>query len=321
MPPVGATGKPKSVRFGDYTITEGIGEGGMCLVFRARRDGESRDCALKLLRQDQRQDPKVLEMFLTEADISMLLRHPNLMKTYDAGDVKGRYYIAMELIEGASLAELQAEARRRDVYFPPDFVMFILSEVLDGLEALHQATSPDGRSLGLVHRDVTPHNIFVGFDGRIILGDFGIAQIGAYGGAEVAGAMGKIGYLPPEALLGEEVDARADVFAVGVNLFELLTGSRLYDVGSDEEIMEEIVEGRIPRPRKLNQGITKGLELEIMKALARRPKDRFENAEEMLYALEPHWSPVIGNPRALSALMTSLFRDKARRWLESQKRS
>lgn len=293
----------------------------MCLVFRARRDGESRDCALKLLRQDQRQDPRVLEMFLTEADISLLLRHPNLMKTYDAGDVKGRYYIAMELIEGASLAELQAEARRRDVHLPPDFVMFILSEVLDGLEALHQATSPDGRALGLVHRDVTPHNIFVGFDGRVILGDFGIAQIGAYGGAEIAGAMGKIGYLPPEALMGEEVTARADVFAVGVNLFELLTGSRLYEVGSDEEIMEEIVEGRIPRPRKLNQGITKALESEIMKALARRPKDRFESAEEMLYALEPHWSPVIGNPRALSAFMTALFREKARKWMDAHRKS
>lgn len=318
---MGGKGKPKSVRFGDYTITEGIGEGGMCLVFRARRDGESRDCALKLLRQDQRQDPRVLEMFLTEADISMLLRHPNLMKTFDAGDVKGRYYIAMELIEGASLSELQLEARRRDVLVPPDFVMFIVHEVLDGLEALHQATSPDGRSLGLVHRDVTPHNIFIGFDGRVILGDFGIAQIGAYGGAEIMGAMGKIGYLPPEAVLGEEVDARADVFAVGVNLFELLTGSRLYDVGTDEEIMDEIVEGRIPRPRKLNQGIARELENEIMRALSRRPKDRFESAEAMLYALEPHWSPIVGNPRLLAAFMTALFRDRARKWREGQKAS
>ncbi|MFO0723551.1 MAG: serine/threonine-protein kinase [Myxococcota bacterium] len=312
--------KPKTVSFGDYTVTGRLGEGGMCHVFRARKKGDSNDCALKLLKEDQRADERVLDLFVTEADLSLLLHHPNLVETYDAGEVNGRYYIAMELIEGANLKEIITECERIGVELPPDLGMFIVSEMLEGLEAVHNATGHSGAALGLVHRDVTPHNIFVSFDGRVILGDLGIAHITAYGEAEVGTAIGKIGYLSPEQACAEPIDARSDLFSSGVILFELLTNQRLYEGENEQQVIADIAEGKVPKLRKLRPSVSRGVEAMMKKALARKPKDRFGNAEEMVLALEPHWSPQIANPKVLAGLMAALFKDRAREFKERRTR-
>lgn len=312
--------KPKTVSFGDYTITGRLGEGGMCHVFRARKKGESTDCALKLLKEDQRADERVLDLFVTEADLSLLLHHPNLVETFDAGEVNGRYYIAMELIEGANLKEIITECERIGVELPPDLGMFIVSEMLEGLEAVHNVTGHSGAALGLVHRDVTPHNIFVSFDGRVILGDLGIAHITAYGEAEVGTAIGKIGYLSPEQACAEPIDARSDLFSAGVILFELLTNQRLYEGENEAQVIADIAEGKVPKLRKLRPNISRGLEAMMKKAMMRKPKDRYANAEEMVIAMEPHWSPEIANPRVLAGLMSGLFRERAREFREKRMR-
>ena len=313
--------KPKTMQFGEYTLTGMLGEGGMCRVFRARRKGELQDCALKLLREDRRGDERVLDLFVTEADLSLLLKHPNLIDTFDAGEHHGRYYIAMELVEGANLKEIQGQCERIGIELPPDFAMFLVSEILEGLEAIHQAVSRSGAQLGLVHRDVTPHNVFISFDGRVILGDLGIAHIQAYGETEMGVAVGKLGYLSPEQAVGETIDGRSDLFAVAVILFELLTGRRLYDGPSENDVLTEIAEAKVPRLRKLRPNLARELESLIGRSLQRRAKDRFQTAEEMVLALEPFWSPALGNPRALGGLMRGLFREEARAFEERRRRA
>ena len=301
-------------RFGPYQILDRLGTGGMCHVFRARHDESQIDCALKLLREERRSDEQIRDLFVTEADLALLLQHPNLIRTYDAGEVDDRYYIAMELMSGGTLGETLKAMKAREVPLPPDYALFILTEILEGLEALHNATGHTGRALGLIHRDVTPHNIFLSFDGRVILGDFGVAMIQAYGDVDPGLVLGKLGYLAPEMIAMEEVDHRADLFAAGVVLWELLTGTRLFDRGSDEEVMEDILEGRITRPRKVQPSLSRESENAVMNALARRPKDRYQSAEEMLYALEPLWSKKLGHPKAIASLLAALFPDEAARW-------
>ncbi len=220
----------------------------------------------------------------------------------------------MELIEGRTLDEVIEACHRDRIQMPIDFSLYIVSEILEGLQALHTAVSKTGRPLGVVHRDVTPQNIFISFDGRVILGDFGVAHIQAYGEAETGVAIGKIGYLAPEVILEEDIDHRTDLFAAGIVLWELATDDRLYNKGKDEEIMQAIAEARVPRPRTIDPNISRGLENLIMKALARRARDRFENAEEMMYELEPYWSKLLGNPKALAAFMSGIFKDEVREY-------
>jgi serine/threonine-protein kinase len=311
-----AGGKKRAAQFGEYQVFERLGEGGMCHVFRARKRGETNDCALKVLKDEQRQDERVLNLFLTEADVALLLDHPNLIATYDAGEVNGRYYIAMELIEGRTLAEIVEACNKQRIQMPGDFVLYIVNEILEGLQGLHSASGKTGRPLGLIHRDVTPHNIFVSYEGRVTLGDFGIAHIAAYGDADPGQAIGKIGYLAPEVVLQEDIDHRADIFAAGIVLYELLTDKRLFEEGTDEELMQAIADARVERPRMFEPNMSRGLEAQIMRALAKRARDRFESAEEMTYALEPYWSKLIGNPKAIAGFMGGLFREEARayRW-------
>jgi eukaryotic-like serine/threonine-protein kinase len=307
-------GKRRTIQFGEYTVVERLGEGGMCHVFRARKRGEVADCALKVLKDELRNDERVVNLFLTEADVALLLEHPNLITTFDAGEINGHYYIAMELIEGRTLDELVAACHRDRIQIPVDFSLYVISEILEGLHGLHTAVGKTGRPLGVVHRDVTPQNIFISFEGRVILGDFGVAHIQAYGDSEPGQAIGKIGYLSPEVVLQEEIDHRSDIFGAGIVLWELLTDERLFESGTDEQLMEAIAEARVPRPRTIDPNLSRGLENALMRALSRRAKDRFESAEEMIYELEPFWSKLLGNPKALSAFMAGIFREEVREW-------
>jgi serine/threonine protein kinase len=313
--------KKRPPSFGDYQILGHLGEGGMCHVFRARRKGEQHDVALKLLKEERRKDERVLDLFITEADLSLLLHHPNLVETYDAGEVSGRYYIAMELVEGVNLRELVGLLGARGLELPPDLAMFVIHELLEGLEAVHAAVSQAGTPLGLVHRDVTPHNVFLSFDGRIILGDLGIAHVQAYGDVETSTAMGKLGYLSPEQASGEVIDARSDLFAVGVMLHELLTGRRLYEGSDESKLLEEIAEAKAPKLRRLRPRASAELEDVVDRALARRARDRFDSAEAFMVALEPCWSTLIGNPRALAGLMAAMLPDRAQAFHEARSKN
>lgn len=293
-------------RFGPYRILEQIGEGGMCRVFRARRPDLPIDCALKVLRADARKDERARDLFLTEADLSLLLRHPNLIRSYDAGEVEGRAYIVMELLEGGTVAGLVEALRRGGTRLPDDLATLIVSEALAGLDALHEATGETGRPLGIVHRDVTPQNIFLGDDGRVVLGDYGVVHIEAHGSSDGYEVPGKLPYLCPEALAGEPVDRRADIFSAGVILYELLVGQLPFLGATDDDTMDLIVDARLTKPTRIRPDLPSELEAVILRALTRRPKDRFQTAADFRDALEPFVDPVLANARILGALMRGL---------------
>ncbi|MGF1511200.1 MAG: serine/threonine protein kinase [Myxococcota bacterium] len=309
---LGPVGAP--VYFGPYRVLERLGQGGMCHVFRARRDGAEGDCALKVLKDEWKTDARVRDMFMTEADVSMMIEHPNLVHAHDAGEVMGRPFIELELIEGGNLGDLSEKCAELHLPLPFDTSMYIVSELLDGLHALHESKSRAGTPLGLVHRDVSPHNVFLSFDGRVILGDFGVAHIQAYGSSDDAHPLGKFGYLAPEMAQGEEVDRKADIFSAGIILYELLTGHAPFDAGNDQEALAQAVEAKFPRPSRFVSSMPRELESVILKATARRPRDRFETGEEFLLELEPYWSKQLANPFALQGLLAAVRPNEAHSW-------
>ncbi len=296
-----------AARFGDYEVLERIGEGGMCQVFRARREDLADDCALKVLKDDARKDPRICDLFLTEADLSLMLRHPNLVRTYDAGEIGGRAYIAMELLDGGTLDRLARRLADEGGRLPDDLALFVVRELLAGLEALHGAKAPSGRPLGVVHRDVTPHNVFLGRDGRVVLGDYGVVHIEAHGASVGGPAPGKLAYLAPEALGPDGVDQRADVYAVGVLLYELLLGGRPFDAPDDATTLDLITEARPTRPRRVRPDLPAGLEAVMESALHRRPAARPRSAGAFREELAPYVDPVLGHGRLLGALVRSLL--------------
>jgi eukaryotic-like serine/threonine-protein kinase len=304
------------IEFGPYRILERLGEGGMCHVFRARRADHERDCALKVLKDEWKGDAKVRQMFTTEADLSLMLEHSTLVKGLDAGEVGDRMFLALELVDGASLGAAMRETESKGFPLPIDLGLFVVSEVLDGLHAMHEAHSAGGEPLHLVHRDVTPDNVFLGFDGRVLIGDLGVVQVQAYGDSSDV-PLGKLGYMAPEMLQGEAVDRRADVFAAGVIAYELLTGHAPFSADEEREALSKLAEARCPRPSHWTPDMDPELEQLLMKALARRPKDRFESAEIMLLELEPHWSKMLGNPFAVRAMLSALRPYEAQAWRSS----
>lgn len=275
-------------------------------MFRARRDDLRTDCALKVLRDDVRRDERVRDLFLTEADLSLLLHHPNLIRSYDAGDVDGRAYIAMEILDGGTLEDLRTRLAGEGAPLPDDLSLFIVSEMLSGLDALHEATGESGRPLGIVHRDVTPANIFLGLDGRVVLGDYGVAHIEAHGELLEHEIPGKLAYLSPESLTQEHVDRRADLYSAGVLLYELLVGRPPFEAVDDSSTMDLIVDGRAPRPRRFRPDLPQELEAILLAALSRRPRDRPPTAAAFRAGILPFFDQKLANSRLLGALMRSL---------------
>lgn len=278
----------------------------MCHVFRARREDLGMDCALKVLRDPVRRDERVRDLFLTEADLSLLLRHPNLIRCYDAGELNGRAYIVMELLDGGTLGDLVESLKQDDAALPDDLAVFVVAEMLAGLHALHEAAGESGRKLGIVHRDVTTHNVFLGSDGRVILGDYGVAQVQAHGSDLEPGVPGKLAYLSPESLAGDSVDRRADIYSAGVILYELLVGRRPYDEEQESATMEKIMEGKLQRPRRIRPDLPHLLESLTLRALARKPKDRYPTAASFREELKPQYDPLLANPRLVGGLVRSL---------------
>ncbi len=303
-----AAGQPADF-FGPYQLIQKVGQGGVARVMRARhmhpRYADT-TFAIKILHEELSRDPKVVELFRHEAYVLSLLKHPNVVQTFEAGAQDDKLFIAMEYIDGRDLENLMLRCQRGKVMLPLQLLMHISSEVLKGLAYAHELADGDGQSLHLVHRDVNPVNVFLSYDGRVKLGDFGVASIAAVveKSRELAG---KAGYFAPEQLEGGKVDQRADLFAVGVMLFEMLTGTRLFEADSADKMMRLNKRAKIPKPSSLNPSITSELESVMLKALERKPEDRFQSAREMLSALGRFIPAPVGMPLALAALMRKIF--------------
>ena len=238
--------------FGDkYVLVEHIATGGMAEIYRAQYsgiEGFAKELVVKRLREEFASRPNVVQMFLDEARVAATLTHQNVVHTYDLGELQGEYFIAMELLKGEELVAVLRRAVKTGHMLPMQIAIGIVMQSLEGLHYVHTRSDDRGRLLGLCHRDINPTNIHVGYDGTCKIVDFGIAATRA--SLQTAGEgqfAGKLAYMAPEQVLGHELDLRADIFALGIVLYEMCLSRRLFR-GLPEEVAERIVEGDIPAP-------------------------------------------------------------------------
>jgi len=233
--------------FGGYTLLERIGVGGMAEVFLARRSGVAgfeKDIVIKRIRPHLTEHESFVNMFLGEAKLAAQLSHPNIVQIYDLGRIQDSYFIAMEYIAGRDMSALIPRAKKMSFPFPAEYAMRIGSSICEALYYAHTQSDSYGNPLHIVHRDISPENIRLAWTGAVKILDFGIAKAATQMHETKAGEIkGKLCYMSPEQVLGKEIDHRSDIFALGVVLYEGLTGLKLYSGKNDLEIMNKIIEG------------------------------------------------------------------------------
>ncbi|HVK70307.1 MAG TPA: serine/threonine-protein kinase, partial [Polyangium sp.] len=295
---------------GGYELAEQLGSGGMAEVFLARRRGLyaiEHTVVVKRLRDEFRAAPAVVKMFAWEAWISARLCHPNIVRFYDFVSHRGRDHLVLEHVRGHDLATLGRALQATGRSFPFGAVIEVGAAAARALAHAHALQDDDGVPIGLVHRDVSPQNILVSVDGEIKLIDFGVAKTtSAHVPRDTAPGLvkGKMGYIAPEHLRGQPLDARGDVYALGVVLFEMLTGRPLFRRGADVEMIRQALDAEIPPLASLRWDCPPALEAVVQRALAQDPRDRFESAAAMEQALRAAGSAlsVEGGPAALAEL-------------------
>ena len=271
-------------RFGDYFVATRIGAGAMGVVDAAYQRGPlgGRLVALKRIAAAFSNDPSVQQRFLREASILTRLEHPNVVRTYEVGEAGGEAFIAMELLEGATVSQLQRATSER---LPLGMALRIVHDALRGLHAAHELRGPGGRALGLVHQDISPQNLHVAYEGTTRILDFGVARLTAVDASRTDSIRGKPCYLAPEQLSLGSIDRRADLFAMGIILHELLTGAYLFPRVTLDAAYAAILWGTIHPPRATHPDVPEEIDAVACRALARDPAARFETAEEMRHAL------------------------------------
>jgi eukaryotic-like serine/threonine-protein kinase len=275
----------KPVPFGKYYLLERINVGGMAEVFRAKAygvEGFERLVAVKRILPNIAEDKEFITMFVDEAKISVQLNHANIGQIFDLGVVDGAYYIALEHVHGRDLRAVFDRCRNQGEPMTIAQACFILMKVCEGLDYAHNKRDQSGAELHLVHRDVSPQNILVSFEGEVKVIDFGIAKAAGKGAKTQAGILkGKFGYMSPEQVRGLPIDRRSDIFACGIVLYELLTGERLFVGESDFSTLEKVRNVEILPPSTYNRKIPDELERIVLKALAKDVEDRYQNAIDL----------------------------------------
>ncbi len=321
--------------FGKYRLIAVLGQGGMADVFLAVLAGPeglgfSKLVVIKRLRSNLASDPEFVAMLVDEARIAARLNHPNVVQTYEVGVIQNEYYIAMEYLDGQPLNRVIQRLRnqsgqRSALDIPLAFRLGIVRDMLAGIHHAHQLADFDGSPLGLVHRDVTPQNVFVTYEGQVKVVDFGIAKARGRATETAQGILkGKIAYMAPEQAGAQDTDRRADVFAAGVVLWELLTGERLWKGLDDVAIIQKLMLDKIPSsPRAVRADVPKALDAMVKKALSRKKSDRYATAQEFQVEIERFMESegLKCPPRELGEWIGTLFADRrkqTRSLIESQ---
>jgi len=278
-------------KFGKYLLLDRIGSGGMAEIWRARQFGAAgfqKDLVIKKILPHLAANDEFVRMFIDEAKIAVTLQHSNVVQIFDLGAVDREYFIAMEYVAGKDLLNLLIRCTHLRIRVPQKLALFIMGEVIKGLEAAHTATDSRGAPLNIIHRDVSPSNVLINYDGHVKLGDFGVAKARRRE-TEItrAGTMkGKLGYMSPEQVLGQPVDARSDLFGVGIMLYEMLAMNRLFKADTELETMMAVRDAAVEAPlASLPISVSEGLRGLLRTTLARRPEDRFQTARELSEAL------------------------------------
>ncbi|NVJ18103.1 serine/threonine-protein kinase [Myxococcus sp. AM010] len=304
-----------AVPFGKYELLRKIASGGMGQVFLAREHGTGfeRLVVLKLILPHLAEDDEFLAMFLDEAGLVARLTHPNLITILDLTEIEGRHCLAMEYVQGDDVRRLDKTSRAQGKPLPVGLILRIIADAAAGLDYAHQARDAQGKPLRLVHRDVSPQNILVGFDGGVKVIDFGVAKAATSSQNTATGVLkGKYPYMSPEQASGLSIDARSDLFALGVVMWELLTGKRLFKGESDMMTLRLVKDCQVPRPSQLNPRLPPGLDEVVLKALAPSPDQRYPDCGAFRLALEDYTLNLRlpSSSAHLSAFLRELYADR-----------
>jgi serine/threonine protein kinase len=288
----------------------------MAEVFRAFAqgvEGFARIFVVKRIHQDKSDDPQLIEMFINEARISALLNHPNIVQIYDFGEIDGWYFLAMEHLRGKDLLLLLRQLRLARRIMPAPMAAFIAREVAAGLAYAHRLTGPGGHGLQIVHRDVSPSNVMLLRAGGVKLLDFGIAKAEALlcrktdSRTETMTVKGKLSYLSPEQVRSEPIDARSDIFSLGVMFWECLTGKRLFYDKADYKTMSNVLERVVPPPSALRPEVPPAVDRVVLHALEQSREGRYQDAQGMADDLDLYLAETRFQPRLLPRFLDDLF--------------
>ena len=278
---------------GDYVLLGMIARGGMAEIYKAKKKGVKgfeKVIAIKKILSGYGEDDKYIEMLVDEAKIAAELSHPNIVQIYDLGRKDNYYFIAMEYVLGKDLREIQTRLRERDKWFPEEIAIFLTIKILEALNYAHKAKDSRGRPLDIVHRDVSPPNILISYNGDVKLTDFGVSKASIKIHQTLSGALkGKLLYMSPEQACGESsIDYRSDLYSVGVLLFELLTGRKLFLDTTEMLVLKKVQNGEILNPRDVNPDIDPALEKILLTSLNKECDRRYQSAAAMIADLEAY---------------------------------
>lgn len=271
------------VVYGKYQLLELLARGGMAEVFKAKShgvEGFEKILVIKRILGELSENPQFVEMFVNEAKIAVTLSHANIVQVFDLGRADDTYFIAMEFVAGADLATVLRRARKYDKPLPPELAVFIVSEVAKGLDYAHRRRDADMKPLNIVHRDVSPQNVLLSYEGEVKLTDFGIAKARTTvaEGTEHGVLKGKYAYMAPEQAKGQSVSAKTDIFALGIVLYEALAGTNPFLQSATYETLQRVRDGSVEPIRELNPDVPEELAAIVHKAMAPAPEDRYKNA-------------------------------------------
>jgi serine/threonine protein kinase len=286
-------------RYGRYQLLRRIGRGGMAEVFLAVMEGAQgfrRRCVVKRIRPDKARSGYYSQMFVDEARITAALHHPNIVQVYEFGEIGELLFLTMEYLEGHNLGTVLDSLQMRDRLMSPLIAAHIAAQIARGLHHAHTATDAEGRPLGVIHRDMSPTNVMLLRTGEVKILDFGVAKAETSlkeGETRIGRVKGKVPYMAPEQHSGRRVDCRADLFSVGVILWEMLTGEILFAPERDGERSRRLVSGETPPPSELRPEVPAGLDAVVRRCLQRRPEDRYPSGA----ALADDLAQAVGDDR------------------------
>ncbi|MBZ5587604.1 MAG: TonB family protein [Acidobacteriia bacterium] len=276
---------PGGTPFGQYELIEPIATGGMAEVYRARMkgvEGFQKIVAIKRILAHLTDNDEFVTMFVDEAKLAAQLQHPNIIHIYDLGKIERSYYIAMEYIDGKDLRSILRTLEEKKSRLPLGLALFIGSRLAAALDYAHRKKDLQGTAMALVHRDVSPQNVLISYDGDIKLCDFGIAKAASKASHTRAGALkGKLQYMSPEQAWGRDIDHRSDIFSLGLVLYEMLTGRKGFAGDSELSILEQVRAPRLVPPRDIDPSIPPEVERVVLKALKENREDRYQTAADL----------------------------------------
>ena len=312
-------------QFGKYVLLKKIAVGGMAEIYRAKTygvDGFEKELVIKRILPHCSADKDFVDMLIAEAKLSVLLSHANIVQVYDLGRVGDDYYISMEFINGVNLRDITYRCRENKTPLPTEIAVYIGSEICKGLDYAHRKANQQNKPLGIVHRDISPQNILISYEGEVKVGDFGIAKAAMNISHTMAGILkGKIAYMSPEQAMGKAVDSRTDIFSAGILLYEMFTGKKLFTGESQFEVLKKIRTTHITA-EDLPDSVPEALKPVLAKTLAYDADDRVQHAGDLQIELTKYlYSTYVDfTPRKLAKFVNKTFEDERKTYQQDHVR-